>query len=383
VSEPVVPTAGEIAMVDLQAQRRRLGGGIERAVARVLEHGQFIMGPEVAELERRLAAFSGVDQAVTCASGTDALLLALLAWGVGPGDAVYLPSFTFAATAEAAVLAGAVPVFVDVLPDTYNLDPDSLHAAVEATTTLRPRAVVAVDLFGQPADYPEIEKVAIDHRLRLLADAAQSYGGSLDGRRVGGLAEASATSFFPAKPLGCYGDGGALLTGDAELAAVVRSLRAHGKGADKYDHVRVGLNSRLDTLQAAILLEKLDILPEEIAARQRVTERYDAGLADLAQVPRVLPGARSACAQYTLVLARRSEIAQRLRAEGVPSAVHYPRPLHAQPAYAGFPRAPGGLPVSEQLAGGVLSLPLHPYLDEPTQDRVITALRGALRGGKR
>jgi dTDP-4-amino-4,6-dideoxygalactose transaminase len=370
-------------MVDLQAQRRRLGGGIERAVARVLEHGQFIMGPEVAELERRLAAFSGVAHAVTCASGTDALLLALLAWEVGRGDAVYLPSFTFSATAEAAALAGAVPVFVDVRPDTFNLDPDSLRAAVEATSDLRPRAVIAVDLFGQPADYRKIEKVAMDHGLRVLADAAQSFGGSLDGRQVGGLGEVSATSFFPAKPLGCYGDGGALLTADAEVAAVVRSLRAHGKGADKYDHVRVGLNSRLDTLQAAILLEKLDILPEEIAARQRVAERYDAGLADLAQVPRVLPEARSAWAQYTVVLARRSEIAQRLRAEDIPSAVHYPRPLHAQPAYAGFPRAPGGLPVSEQLAGRVLSLPLHPYLDEVAQDRVITALRGALRGGKR
>jgi dTDP-4-amino-4,6-dideoxygalactose transaminase len=367
-----------VAFVDLQAQRRRLGGRIERALAAVIEHGQFILGPEVSELERRLAGCCGVPQVVTCSSGTDALLMSLLAWGVGRGDAVYVPSLTFAATAEAVALVGATPVFVDVDPGTYTLDPDSLLAAARATAGLRPAAVIPVDLYGQPADYPAVEKVAREFGLRVAADAAQSFGATLDGRRVGALADVTATSFFPAKPLGCYGDGGAVFTNDDELAGSLRSLRVHGQGVDKYDNVAVGLNARLDTLQAAVLLEKLAIFDDELEARRRVAERYRAGLTGIVDVPCLREGATSAWAHYTVLVGDRSRVAARLHAAGIPTAVYYPRPLHAQAAYATCPRPPGGLPVAERLAGQVLSLPMHPYLDVATQDRIIAAVRASI-----
>ncbi len=369
-------------MIDLRAQRARLGGRIERAVARVIDHQQFIMGPEVAQLEERLASFSGAAHAVSCASGTDALLLPLLAWGLGRGQAVLLPSFTFAATAEVVALVGATPVFVDVAEGTANLDPEGLEAAMAAALAegLSPVGVIAVDLFGQPADYPSLERFAAAHGLWVLADAAQSFGASLDGRDVGTFGQATATSFFPSKPLGAYGDGGAVLTGDDMLADDIRSRRLHGRGAHKYDAVRIGLNSRLDSLQAAVLLQKLDVLADEIERRERVAECYAKGLADVVTVPAVSHDARSAWAQYTVRVDNRDEVAARLREDGIPTSVYYPKPLHEQPAYRHFPRPEGGLPVSEALATQVLSLPMHPYLSEAAQERVIAAVRRAVTG---
>ncbi|MGH9005757.1 MAG: DegT/DnrJ/EryC1/StrS family aminotransferase, partial [Acidimicrobiia bacterium] len=346
---------------------------------RVLAHGQFILGPEVEELEARLAALSGVPAAVTCSSGTDALLLALMAWEVGPGDAVFVPAFTFAATAEVAALVGATPVFADVSPDTFNLDPDSLVAAVEVATAagLRPAAVIPVDLFGQPADYPAIGKVAAEVGVPVLADGAQSFGASLGGRRVGSLAAATTLSFFPSKPLGAYGDGGAVLTADQGLADRLRSLRAHGKGADRYDHVRIGINARLDTLQAAVLLAKLDVFEAEIAARAEVAQRYSQLLDGEVGVPRVAETATSVWAQYTVVVEGRKAVIAHLGGRGIATAVHYPIPLHRQPAFAGCPTAAPDLEVSQWLAERVLSLPMHPYLAPEEQDRVVAALREA------
>ncbi|HYE01192.1 MAG TPA: DegT/DnrJ/EryC1/StrS family aminotransferase [Alphaproteobacteria bacterium] len=376
-------TDAPIAFIDLAAQRRRLGERLDRAAIRVFDHGGYIMGPEVKELEAQLAAFSGVRHAITCANGTDALGLALMAKGVGPGDAVLVPTFTFAASAEVVAWVGATPVFVDVLPDTFNIDPSSLQRGVAAARDagLVPRAVIPVDLFGQPADYDAVGAIAAREGLWILADGAQSYGATYRGARVGAIGEIATTSFFPAKPLGCYGDGGAVFTDSDDLAAVMRSLRVHGQGTDKYDNVRIGLNARLDTLQAAILIEKLAIFPEEIEARQRVAERYNDALADVAAVPLVAEGRTSVWAQYTLRIpgGARDAVAGRLKAAGVPTAVYYPRPLHRQTAYAGYPVAGNGLPVADRLAGEVLSLPMHPYLDEGTQDRIVAAVRAALR----
>lgn len=373
------PTSAPIELIDLQAQRARLGGRVDAAIARVLEHGRFIMGPEVRELEERLAEFCGVGHAVSCSSGTDALLMALLALRIGPGDAVIVPTFTFAATAEVVALVGATPVFVDVLAETANLDPaglvGALHAARGAGAT--PRAVIGVDLFGQPADYDELEGFCAEYDLVLIADAAQSFGATWRTRRAGAIGDLACTSFFPAKPLGCYGDGGALFTDDDELAATLRSLRVHGQGTNKYDNVRIGLNGRLDTIQAAVLLEKLAIFPDELVARDRVASRYQEALADAVGVLEVRQEATSAWAQYTIVVDDRDGVASRLKEQGVPSAIYYPKPLHQQPAYEAFPTASDGLTVSEHLADHVLSLPMHPYLDEATQDRVITAVRSA------
>lgn len=381
MNTPTSDDPAAIAFIDLAAQRRRLGGRIDTAIARVLEHGQYVMGPEVQTLENQLAYFVGVRHAVTCSSGTDALLLVLMAWGIGRGDAVFVPALTFASTAEVVALLGATPVFCDIRPDTFTLDPDSLESAVAAACTLdlTPRVVVPVDLNGQPADYRRIRSIADAHGLKLLADAAQSFGATLDGHRVGSLGDATAISFFPAKPLGCYGDGGAVLTDDAGLATLIDSLRQHGRGSHKYDNVRVGINGRLDTLQAAVLLEKLTIFEDELIARRRVANRYDRGLAGIAEPPAVLAGAQCTWAQYTLVLEGRDNVAARLREVGVPTGVYYPVPLHRQAAYRDYPVAPGGAPVAESLADRVLSLPMHPYLTEATQDRVCRALRHAVR----
>ena len=370
-----------IAFIDLQAQRRRLGTRIDDAIGRVLDHGKFIMGPEVAELEARLATHCGARHVIGCSSGTDALVLSLMAFGVGPGDTVFVPSFTFAATAEAVALLGAVPFFVDILPDTFNMDPASLMAAIAATAaedTLQPAGIIPVDLFGQPADYPAVERIAAQHGLWVMADAAQSYGASLNNRRVGTIGQVAVTSFFPAKPLGCYGDGGAVFTDDENLAEVLRSLLFHGKGSEKYDNVRIGMNGRLDTIQAAILLEKLSIFDEELDLRQEVATSYAEGLQDLVTVPRLMTGANSAWAQYTLVMDERDAVATRLKAQGIPTAVYYPRPLHRQTAYRTYPCAPDGLPVSEELSSRVLSLPMHPYLDAETQDRIVASVRSAV-----
>lgn len=372
--------AESMPFIDLQAQRRRIARQIDQAIRRVLEHGAYIMGPEIAELERQLAAFVGVRHVVTCGSGTEALLLPLMARGIGAGDAVFIPSFTFAATAEVSVLVGATPVFVDVLPDTFNLDAASLSAAIEhaVSSGLRPAAVIPVDLFGLPADYDAIGIVARAHGLVVIEDAAQSYGATFHGRRAGSLAEIGATSFFPAKPLGCYGDGGAIFTDDDMLAARLRSLRIHGQGTDKYDNVTIGLNGRLDTLQAAILLEKNAIFEDEITARERIAQQYNRAFGRVVETPRIPAGLTSAWAQYTVLVDERDRVAAALKQQGIPTAVYYRKPLHLQMAYARFPRTPVGLEVSEHLAGKVLSLPMHPYLDEASQKRVIEALIAAL-----
>jgi dTDP-4-amino-4,6-dideoxygalactose transaminase len=366
-----------IAPLDLAAQRARLDGRVERAMQRVVEHGQFIMGPEVFELEERLATFCGAPHAVTCSSGTDALLLALLAWGAGPGDAVFVPGFTFGASAVVVALAGATPVLVDVDPTSFNVDVASLERAIDADLGLRPAGVIAVDLFGQPADYSPIRAIARGHGMWVLSDAAQSFGSTLDGRGAGTYGDAVATSFFPTKPLGCYGDGGAVFTADDGLAERLRSLRIHGQGDSPYDHPHIGITGRLDTIQAAILIQKLDVLAEEIDSRQRLADRYSAELADVAVVPVITERATSAWAQYTVQLDCRDEVAAHMAAAGVPTAVYYPKPLNHQPAYAGFPTTPGGVPVAEAVARRVLSLPLHPYLSDEAQSRVIDAFRRA------
>ena len=371
-----------IPFIDLAAQRKRLGPAIDAAVARVMTHCQFIMGPEVRELESKLAEFCGARHAISCASGTDALVLVLMAKGIGAGDAVLCPAFTYCATAEAVALVGATPVFVDVDAETFNIDASSLARAVATARKqgLKPKAVIPVDLFGLPADHDGLKKVADAEKLFVLDDAAQAFGASYKGKRLGKFGLATAASFFPAKPLGCYGDGGAVFTDDDALAAIVKSLRVHGEGADRYDNVRIGMTGRLDTIQAAVLLEKLKIFPEEIEARQRIAARYAAALSDIAIVPRAPAGYASVWAQYTIRLApgRRGPLAEALKAEGIPSAIYYAKPLHRQTAYEAYPVAKGGLPVTERLADEVISLPMHAYLDEPTQDRIVAAVRRAL-----
>ncbi len=369
-----------IPFIDLQAQRRRLGRRIDDAMQRVLAHGQFVLGPEVPELERALSELCGAPHVIACANGTDAIVLAVKALGIGPGDAVIVPAFTFSASAEAVVLAGASPVFCDVQADSCNIDPRSMAAAVQMAKAagLKPRAVMPVDLFGFPADYPTIEALSAEHELAVIADAAQSFGAALGDRRVGTFGNIATTSFFPSKPLGCYGDGGAIFTRDAQTAALLRSLRCHGEGQHRYDNVRVGLNSRLDSLQAAVLLAKLSIFTEEIALRQQVALRYNAALRDVVEVPQVDNATSSVWAQYTIKLDNRETVAAALKQAGVPTAIYYPRSLHEQPAYVGYPVVEGGLPVAERLAKRVLSLPFHPYLDGPTQDFIIDQLRAAL-----
>ena len=366
-----------IAFIDLQAQRRRLGAPLEAAIRAAVEGGQWILGPQVAQFEQDIAQWTGVKHAIACANGTDALLLVLRAWGVGPGDAVFVPAFTFAASAEVVALAGASPVFVDVLPDTFNMSPASLEAAialVKREGKLAPKVVMPVDLFGQPADYRALGAIAVREGLKLFCDTAQGFGGLLDGKRAGAIGDAAATSFFPAKPLGCYGDGGACFTNDDGLKEKLLSLRVHGQGSHRYEHVHVGLNSRLDTIQAAILIEKLKIFPDEIEARNRIARRYDEAFAGSNRVvtPAVIAGATSTWAQYTLQVEDRAKFQADLKEAGVPTMVFYPLPLSRQKAYAHYPSAP--IPVTADLCGKVVSLPMHPYLDDPTQDRVIQAV---------
>src|SRR6187551_700380 len=364
-----------VPFYDLGSQRRRLGSSIDEAIVRVTSHCLFINGPEVAVLEKALADFCGAKHVVSCASGTDALLMVLMAKEVGPGDAVLCPSFTFCATGEAVALTGATPVFVDVDAATYNMDAASLQRG------MKPRAVIPVDLFGQSADHDAIAEIAQAEGLFVLDDAAQGFGASYKGRKLGTFGLATATSFFPAKPLGCFGDGGAIFTDDDDLAATLRSIRVHGQGVDKYDNVRLGLTGRLDTMQAAVLIEKLKIFDDEIAARNRVAARYARGLGNLVMVPQLASGCTSIWAQYTIRLPKgvdRDGFAAALKAQGVPTMVYYTKSMHQQTAYKAFPVADGGLPVSEQLSDDVISLPIHAYLDEAAQDRVIDAVRGAL-----
>jgi len=383
-----------IPFIDLQAQRLRLGQPLEDAILKVVRSGAYIMGPEIGEFERQLAAFGQAPFALSCGSGTEALVLPLMAWGIGPGDAVFCPAFTFAATAEAMPLVGASPVFVDIDPETYNLDPESLQAAIEAVKRegkLIPRAVIAVDLFGGPADYPAIARVCAKHGLKLIADSAQGFGCTLGGKHPIHWADVATTSFFPAKPLGCYGDGGAVLSKDARFHDLLVSLRVHGQAVKsdiegktfehdpKYLNVRIGMNSRMDTIQAAVLIEKLTIFEDEIAARNRVADRYAQGLGDLVKTPTVLEGGVSVWAQYTIEVSGRDQLGGYLREQGVPTAVYYPIPIHRQGVYSVYPTAPGGLPVTDAKAGQVISLPMHPYLREEDQDNVVTAIRAFVK----
>ena len=376
------PNPPMIPFIDVAAQRRRLGGAIDAAVARVLGHCQFVLGPEVRTFEAELAKFCGARHAVTCASGTDALVLALRARGIGPGDAVICPTFTFCATAEVAALVGAVPVFVDVDAATFNIDANRIAGAIAAAKSagLTPKAIIPVDLFGLAADHAAVAAAAEAEGLFILDDAAQAFGATFNNRRLGTFGHATATSFFPAKPLGCYGDGGAVMTDDDEMAEMLRSLRMHGQGSDRYDNIRIGLASRLDTIQAAILSEKLKIFPDEIETRNRIARRYSEALGDLVIVPKVPPGSTSVWAQYTIRVSggRRDKLAAALKAEGVPTAIYYPIPLHRQQAYKHYPVGEGGVKVSDRLACEVISLPMHAYLDAPTQDRIIDATRRAL-----
>lgn len=372
-----------VPFIDVGAQRRRLGAGIDEAVGKVLNHCQFLNGPEVIELEAKLAAFAGARHVVTCSSGTDALLMVLMAKGIGPGDAVLCPSFTFCATGEAVALTGATPLFVDVDEVTFNIDIASLKRGIGTAKKLglKPRAIIPVDLFGQAADHTAVGAVAADEGLFVLDDAAQGFGASHRGKKLGSFGLATATSFFPAKPLGCFGDGGAIFTDDSEFAEALKSVRVHGQGTDKYDNVRLGLTGRLDTIQAAILLQKLTIFEDEIAARNVVAERYSKALADVVTVPRLAEDCTSVWAQYTIRLPHgvdRDGFAAALKTQGIPTAIYYPKSMHQQTAYRGFPVADGGLPVCERLARDVIALPMHAYLDAPTQDRVIQAVRGAL-----
>jgi dTDP-4-amino-4,6-dideoxygalactose transaminase len=377
-----------IAFIDLKAQRQRLGAALDQAVDAVIDSCAFILGPPVRELEAKLATYCGARHCLSNANGTEAIVLPLMAWDIRPGDAVFCPSFTFAATAEVIPWLGATPVFVDVLPDTYNMDPAALERAILAIKSegnLTPRVVIAVDLFGQPADYPALSDIAQRHGLKLIADSAQGVGCTLNGRHPVHWADVTTTSFFPAKPLGCYGDGGATLTNDATLHDIMESLRVHGQAtaADiarenftheaKYLNVRIGMNSRLDTIQAAVLLEKMKIFDDEIIARNRVAARYAAGLNGVVETPRVIEGGVSVWAQYTIECEDRDALGAHLKAAGVPTAVYYPIPIHRQRPYARFP-APGGLPVTDLKAKRVISLPMHPYLDEPVQDRIIEAI---------
>ena len=362
--------------VDLKRQYRMLKASIDARIQKVLDHGQYVLGPEVAELEQQLAAHVGAKHAVACASGTDALLIALMALAIKPGDEVITCPFTFVATVEMIVLLGGKPVLVDVQPDTCNLDPRLLERAI----TPRTRAVMPVALYGQPADMDEINAIAARHSLAVIEDAAQSFGAAYRGRKSCALSTIGCTSFFPSKPLGCYGDGGAVFTDDDALAQAFREIRHHGQ-AGRYHHTRVGINGRLDTIQCAILLAKLERFDWEVEQRQVVARRYESMLAGLEPAVRTLPvrsDRTSVYAQYTVRCADRARVERELKAADVPTAVHYPVSLHQQPAYARF--FPGAaFPVSEALAREVLSLPMHPYLDEITQRTIAAALQGAAR----
>jgi UDP-2-acetamido-2-deoxy-ribo-hexuluronate aminotransferase len=383
------PPPPPVAFFDMKAQQALIRPGIEAAIARVLDHGRFIQGPEVDALEEQLAAFAGVSHCVGVSSGTDALQIAMMAEGIGRGDAVFLPAFTYTATAEVPLVLGATPVFVEVEEGTFNLDLADLERRVERVAregTLRPRAVIGVDLYGLPADWPALRALCDRHGMFALDDAAQAFGARLHGKRLGGWADATACSFYPTKTLGCYGDGGALLTDDADRAALYRSLRTHGEGGSRYEVLRTGMNGRLDSIQAAVLLQKLPLLEGELAARARAARWYAERLGPPVVLPKEPPGSESAWGIYSILLpdaGARDRVQAALRNDGLPSAIYYPKPLHDQPAYAAAHAAslPGGppptLPVSERLCARVLSLPMHPYLAEAQAARVADAVMSA------
>ena len=376
-------TRPDIPLIDLASQQAIIRDRIDAAIGRVLNHGQYIMGPEVSELEDALATFSSSRHVVSCSSGTDALMLGLMALGVRPGDGVIVQSFTFAASAEVLPCLGAIPIFADVDPVTFNLSPDSLKSAKAAAgkAGINVTGIITVGLFGQAADMDAITGFAEEEGLWVFDDAAQSFGASYKGRQVGTLAPLTATSFFPAKPLGCYGDGGAVFTDNDEFAAIMRSARIHGMGRERYSHDRIGMTARLDTIQAAILLEKMAVFSDELRQRQDVADRYEAGLGGSVSTPQLAAGNTSSWAQYTITLARgtdRGKVQASLKEKGIPTAIYYPKGIHQQPPYAMYPVAGNGLPVTEDLCPRVLALPMHPYLDAETQDYIITALLEAL-----
>jgi len=389
-----------LPFIDLNAQFTRLEKDIRARIDAVLAHGQYVMGPEIAELEAQLAAFAGVRHCIGCASGTDALFMALLAHGIGPGDAIFTTPFTFIATAEVISLCGATPIFVDIDPKTYNIDPDKLQRAVTALQENDPaiyplprnaehrtlhgepavtaKAVITVDLFGLPCDYDRINAIAQKEGLHVIEDAAQGFGGVYRGKRACSCGTIGCTSFFPAKPLGCYGDGGAVFTDDNMIADILRSILIHGKGEDKYENVRIGLNARLDTLQAAILLPKLAVFPEELRQRQRVADEYTERLSDLGSLvtpPSVPEGYESAWAQYSVLSDRRTDIQKGLQEEGIPTAIYYPKPLHLQTAFSFLGYHKGDMPVSEACAARIFSLPMHPYLKTREIDRICACIK--------
>lgn len=370
---------GEIAFIDLKAQQRRIRSRIEARLKAVLDHGRYIAGPEIDELEEALAARTGAAGALACSSGTSALIIPLMARGIGEGDAVFVPAFTYNASANAILLAGATPVFVDIDPNTYNIDPADLERRIEMTERegkLRPAAVMPVDLFGSPADYRAIGALAEKRGLHVLADGAQSYGGRLDGRWVGAIAPETATSFFPGKALGAYGDAGAVLTMDPEVLERWRSIRWHGTDAARKNSVCVGFNGRMDTFQAAVLLEKLAIFDDELASRERIAAHYDARLSRVAQPQRQIVGAQSGFSYYSMRVKKRDELAAALKTRGVPTAIYYATPLHKMPAFAEF--APeGGMPTSERVASEILSLPMHPYLTPDQVDYICDCVEDA------
>jgi len=361
--------------IDLQAQRTLISGEVEAALKRVMEHGQFILGPEVAQFEEQLAEFEGGGHVVSCANGTDALILPMMAWGVGAGDVVFCPSWTYAATAEAIAFIGAMPCFVDVDPETYNICLKSLRLAIEAADNAK--AIIAVDLFGQPADYPSLRKIADEFGLKLIADSAQGLGCRLNGNAPIEWVDVVTSSFFPAKPLGCYGDGGAMLMRDEGLKEKLLSLRFHGRGTRPGDHAQIGLNSRLDTMQAAILIEKLKIFKDEIKARNRIAERYTNALkSNILRTPKVIEGGLSTWAQYAIEVPNRDEVMAGMRAAEIPVAAYYPLPTHMQTAYKGFPISPDGLPNTLAAKDVIMALPMHAYLRPEDQDAVIETLLG-------
>jgi UDP-2-acetamido-2-deoxy-ribo-hexuluronate aminotransferase len=366
--------------IDLKTQQKAILPAINERLQQVLAHGQYIMGPEVQELEERLSAYVGVKHVVSCSSGTDALLMPLMAYEVGPGDAIFTTPFTFIATAEVIQLLGATPVFVDINPKTFNIDPAALEQAIAGlsknprTAGLKPKGIIPVDLFGQPADYDQINALARRHNLFVLEDAAQSFGATYNGRKSCSLADVAATSFFPAKPLGGYGDGGAIFTDDDGLAEVLRSIRNHGQGQDRYENVRIGLNGRLDTLQAAVLLVKLDIFGREAKARREVADRYSKGLRNVVAVPYVDPHCTSIWAQYSVLSDQRQALQDKLKTAGIPTAIYYPLPLHLQGAFEHLGYKSGDFPISEKISGKIFSLPMHPYLKESDQQKIIATI---------
>ncbi|NQV16419.1 DegT/DnrJ/EryC1/StrS family aminotransferase [bacterium] len=368
--------------IDLAKQQGLIKAALDDRIQTVLAHGKYIMGPEVKEMEALLAGYVGVKYCVSCSSGTDALLMPLMAWGVGPGDAIFTTPFTFIATAEVIQLLGATPIFVDIDPKTYNISPELLDKAINKVIEegqLNPKAIIPVDLFGLPADYPAIETIARKYDIKLLEDAAQGFGGQINGQIAGSFGDAATTSFFPAKPLGCYGDGGAIFTNDEELYEKLVSIRVHGKGGDKYDNIRIGINGRMDTLQAAVILEKFTLFADEVKLRNKAATKYNSLLGETVVTPHVPEGYTSVWAQYS-ILAKDAEERQALQAKlkeaGIPSAVYYPIPLDQQTAFAHLGYKPGDFPVSAEMSQRIFSLPMHPYLEDADIETICGVIRG-------